>query len=434
MGQPRILILAVGSAGDVYPFIAIGQALVARGFAVTLVATANFQDRVERAGLRFVSGLRQEELDAGVNDPDLWHPVRGFATIWKHMARHLPSAYAEQLALVEEGPTIVVASTLGLTGRLLQETRGVPLVTVHLAPSCLFSSGDTAVRRGKTWPRAWPRWAIKLTLNLVDRLLVDPVVRPAVNGLRSSLGLPPVRRVMSRWLHSPQQVVCAWPAWFAAPQADWPPHAVCTGFPRMPASADGHLDPALQRFIDAGAAPIVVTPGSAMAHGRDFIARALAAAAALDVRVIVVTPYRDQLPESLSAAVHYAPYAPFDVLSRQVAAFVHHGGIGTSATVLAAGKPQLIVPFAFDQPDNAARLTRLGVAATVLPDAAPAVWTSALATVLDDLAVAKASATWATVMAGERPAAEKIADLLETLALAQTQAQSLPAPVSSQVR
>ncbi len=409
--QPRILILAVGSAGDVYPFIVIGQALRARGFEVTLMASANFEERVQRAGLQFISGLSQQELDAGIRDPDLWDPVKGFATIWKHMARHLPAAYSQQLALVREKPTLIVASTLGLTGRLLQEAHGVPLVTVHLAPSCLFSADDTAVRRGLHWPRGWPRWAVRLTLGLVDRLMVDAVVRPALNGLRANIGLAPVRRVMSEWLHSPQQVVCAWPAWFAAPQADWPPNAVCAGFPRMPASTAA-LVPALQRCIADGEAPIGITPGSAMAHGSDFIARALAAAMALELRAVVVTPYREQVPADLPATVHYAAYAPFDVLSRQAAAFVHHGGIGTSATVLAAGKPQLIVPFAFDQPDNAARLTRLGVAATVLPDSAPAVWQQQLGGLLDDPAVAKACATFATVMASGPAAADTIAELV----------------------
>ena len=409
----HILILAVGSAGDVYPFIVIGQALRVRGHAVTLVATANFQERVERAGLRFVSGLSQDELDASVQDPELWHPVKGFATIWKHMARHLPSAYAQQLALVRDSsePAIIVASTLGLTGRLLQEAHGVPLVTVHLAPSCFLTAHDTSVRRGLDWPRSLPRPVVRLILNLVERVMLDPVVRPAINRLRATLNLAPVRRVMSRWLHSPQQVICAFPAWFAAPQPDWPPNTVCTGFPRMPAS-EGQLEPALQRFIDAGSPPVVVTPGSAMAHGGAFIARALDAAAALGLRVVVVTPYRAQLPATLPASVHHAAYAPFDLLAPQAAAFVHHGGIGTSATVLSAGKPQLVVPFAFDQPDNAARLRRLGVAATVLPDAPLRAWTGALAGLLAKPAVAAACARVAAAMAAETPAAEQIAELV----------------------
>lgn len=414
----RVLILAAGSAGDVYPFIVIGQALRARGHVVTLVASANFQARVEQAGLRFVSGLSQQDLNASVADPDLWHPVKGFATIWKHMARHLPQAYTQQLALLkaeqQQGPTVIVASTLGLTGRLLQEAQGVPLATVHLAPSCFLGARDASVRRGLNWPRSLPQPVIRLSMALVERLMLDPIVRPAINRLRASLGLAPVRRVMSHWLHSPQRVICAFPAWFAAPQPDWPPHAVCTGFPRMPA-LDGQLAPELQHFLDSGAPPIVVTPGSAMAHGRFFLSRALDAAGELGLRVVVVTPYRAQLPATLPASVLHVPYAPFDLLSRRAAAFVHHGGIGTSATVLAAGKPQLVVPFAFDQPDNAARLRRLGVAATVLPDAPPRAWRAALAGLLADPAVASACAALAARIAQAAPAEEQIADLVAGL-------------------
>lgn len=418
----RILILAAGSAGDVYPFIVIGQALLRRGYDVTLVASDNFRDRIERAGMRFASGLSQADLDQAVSDPDLWHPQKGFFRIWKHMARHFAPGYAAQLALVEQGPTVIVASTLAMTGRLLQETRGVPLATAHLAPSCFFSAHDTAMRAGLEWLTRMPPWAVRIVLGLIERLIIDPVVRRELNQLRVALGLAPVKRVMSRWLHSPQRVICAFPDWFAAPQVDWPPNTVCTGFPRMPAPPGETLGVELLRFLDGGdktgsdSAPIAVTPGSAMAHGRAFIERAIAAAAALQRRVVVITPYRDQLPATLPACVHHVPYAPFDALAPRVAAFVHHGGIGTSATVMAAGTPQLIVPFAYDQPDNGMRLARLGVGAMVKPDAPLADWIAALSGLLNQPTVTQACATLAAQMAAERPAAEQIADLVEALA------------------
>lgn len=411
----KILILAVGSAGDVYPFIAIGRELKRRGREVTLVASANFRQRVEEAGLEFVSGLSQEDLDRGIADPQLWHPRKGFATIWKHMARHLPAAYARQRALVEERPSIIVASTLGLTGRLLQETHGVPLATVHLAPSVLFSAHDAAVRGGLEWLLKLPPWAIRKVLDLIEWLYLDPIVRPEVNRLRATLGLPPVRRVMSRWLHSPQRVIHAFPDWFAAPQSDWPPNSVCTTFPRMPAGPGETLPAGLRQFLADGPPPVAVTPGSAMAHGALFIERAITAATALHQRVLVVTPYRDQLPAVLPAAVHHCAYAPFDLLAPHVSAFVHHGGIGTGAMALAAGKPQLIAPFSFDQPDNAARLVKLGVAATVAPHAPVAAWTQALSRLLHDPSVAPACAAAAARIHAEKPAAEQIADLIEQL-------------------
>jgi rhamnosyltransferase subunit B len=58
-------------------------------------------------------------------------------------------------------------------------------------------------------------------------------------------------------------------------------------------------------------------------------------------------------------------YAPYSMLFARAAAIIHQGGIGTSAQALRAGRPQLVVPFSGDQPDNAARLTRLGVARTI---------------------------------------------------------------------
>ena len=416
----HVLILAAGSAGDVYPFIVIGQALRRRGYDVTLMASDNFKERVERAGMAFVSGLSQAELDQLVFDPELWHPQKGLFTIWKHMARHFAPSYAQQLALVEQRPTVIVASTLAMTGRILQEAKGVPLATVHLAPACFFSAHDPAARAGLEWLAGMPPWVVRMVLGLIDRLLIDPFVRPGVNSLRTTLGLAPVRRILSWWLHSPRRVICAFPDWFAAPQVDWPPNTVCTGFPRMPAAPGEALDADLLRFLDAGSAPIAVTPGSAMAHGREFIERAIAAAGALQRRVVVITPFRDQLPAVLPAFVHHVPYAPFDALAPRVALFVHHGGIGTSATVMAAGKPQLVVPFSYDQPDNGMRLTRLGVGAMVKPNAPLGAWTAALSGLLNRAEVAQACAALALAMAAERPPAEQIADLVEELAVTVT--------------
>ena len=60
-----------------------------------------------------------------------------------------------------------------------------------------------------------------------------------------------------------------------------------------------------------------------------------------------------------------SPTRPIQRFFPRAAVIVHSGGIGTSAQALAAGRPMLVVPFAFDQPDNAARLQRLGVARAI---------------------------------------------------------------------
>ena len=72
-------------------------------------------------------------------------------------------------------------------------------------------------------------------------------------------------------------------------------------------------------------------------------------------------------------------------------AIVHHGGIGTCAQGFASGIPQVLMPMGFDQPDNALRVTRLGMGATVLPSqfTGPAV-AGALEDILSSQEVARA--------------------------------------------
>ena len=84
---------------------------------------------------------------------------------------------------------------------------------------------------------------------------------------------------------------------------------------------------------------------------------------------------------------------------------------------MAAGKPQLVVPFSYDQPDNGMRLARLGVGAMVKPDAPLHAWTAALSGLLNRPQVAAACAALAAKLASERAPAEQIADLIEELAV-----------------
>nr|MBA3625578.1 glycosyltransferase [Methylibium sp.] len=112
-------------------------------------------------------------------------------------------------------------------------------------------------------------------------------------------------------------------------------------------------------------------------------------------------------------ACHVA-YAPFDALLPRLATLVHHGGIGTCAEALAAGVPQIVVPFAHDQFDNAARLERLGLGVTLKAVAPASHWVRAFAQ-----AETGQAAAWAAV-AAERmnhttQSVQQIVDRIERL-------------------
>jgi len=131
------------------------------------------------------------------------------------------------------------------------------------------------------------------------------------------------------------------------------------------------LPDALQRFLARNDAPLAVfTLGSAASNDAgDFYADGLAAALALGMRALLVTgglAAAAHLPEPLPEGALRIGYAPFEALFPHAAVIVHSGGVATSFKALRAGKPQVIVPHAHDQMDNALRLRASG-AALVLP-------------------------------------------------------------------
>jgi UDP:flavonoid glycosyltransferase YjiC (YdhE family) len=112
---------------------------------------------------------------------------------------------------------------------------------------------------------------------------------------------------------------------------------------------------------------VVFSAGTATATAHDFFKVSIEASALAGLRAILVTPFAQQIPAALPNGMIHVDYAPFSTLLPKSAAFVHHGGVGSTSQALRAGVPQLIRPVAYDQFDNAARAVRLGVARELLP-------------------------------------------------------------------
>jgi UDP:flavonoid glycosyltransferase YjiC (YdhE family) len=210
-----------------------------------------------------------------------------------------------------------------------------------------------------------PTWAHRGLWRLADRM-IDPIVELAIGPLRRDLGLPRQRRYFRDWVNSPDRVIGLFPDWFAS-APDWPPQVRLTGFPLFDERTPAGLPADVRRFLDADEAPVVVTFGSGMRQGAAYFAAAADALGRLSRRGLLLTPFREQVPERLPAGVEHFAYVPFGLLLPHAAALVHHGGIGTCAQGLAAGVPQVVMPLAHDQPDNADRLALLGVSRTLPP-------------------------------------------------------------------
>jgi UDP:flavonoid glycosyltransferase YjiC (YdhE family) len=364
----KVLLIPLGSHGDVHPFVGLGLALRARGHAVTVITLGYFEKLVRAVGLDFVGLPMAEDFEEGLKDPDLWHPRRAFALIMrKSVHPYLRPIYDQIAERYQPGETVVAAGLLALGARVAQDKLGVPMASVHLQPVVIRSEYHAPVLPGLFMPDWLPPFAKRFQYWLTDALIVEPILTRGLNAFRAEVGLPPVHDIMGGWWHSPQRAIGLFPDWYGVPQPDWPPQVRLAGFPLYDERDLHDTPPDLAEFLDAGPPPVVFTPGSAMRQGHAFFAAAVEACRLLGRRGVLLTRFPEHLPTHLPDGVRHFAYVPFSQVLPRAAALVHHGGIGTTAQGLAAGIPHLVMPLAHDQPDNAERLRRLGVGRALPP-------------------------------------------------------------------
>lgn len=368
----RVVLFPLGSSGDVHPFVGLGSRLRERGHDVTVATNEVFESLVERAGLGFVELSSREEFEKTFNHPNIWHPRYGYLRAFTQVI--LP-AMRRQFAIAERcdpDETILVGATGSIGARIAHDALGIPLVSVHLQPQVLWSEHRSPVV-GPILVGDWvPRFLKRFQFRLAEALTVVPFVLKEANAFRVELGLPPHRDVRELW-NSPQRVIGMFPEWFAPRQPDWPRQLALTGFPLW--DEVGELPEEVEAFLGAGDPPVVFTAGTAMVHGASFFAESVEACRGIGRRGVLLSRCAEQVPDELPPEVRHFEFVPLQLLLPRSAALVHHGGIGTLGQALAAGLPQLVMPMTYDQPDNAARLQRLGVAEAIKPAAyrAPAV-------------------------------------------------------------
>lgn len=416
-GRIDVALVAVGTHGDVLPFIALGHELVARGHGAALAAPAPFEAMARRAGLAFQPLGTAADYEAVIREPELWHPRRGFRPMFDYAMSVAETTCLWLGAMHANTPEIaVVASPLAWGARIAQDLYEIPTATLHVMPFLIESRSAPPRLPGLPLPRVLPARLRAYVNSGVDKYAAGPVALPPLNALRARLGLDPVRR-LRHWWNSPERMLLMFPDWYAPPQQDWPEQAVQLGFPIVDRFGDtAELPPALSAFLAAGDAPVAFTYGSAMRHGGAFFDTAVELCRRTGRRGVLLAPQGGQIPGDLPPHVIHVPYAPLSALLPACAALVHHGGVGTVAQALAAGVPQLVVPVAFDHFDEARRLTERRLGATIHRRLfSPGRAARALTRLLADPHVARACAEAKGRMAGEDDPISRACDRVEDL-------------------
>jgi UDP:flavonoid glycosyltransferase YjiC (YdhE family) len=366
----RFVLATFGSLGDLHPYIAIGRALRERGHEAVIASSAEYEASVAAAGLAFAA-VRPSMAQLGDQQQlarRLFHPLYGPERLVREIVMpHLRDAYAD-LDRAAQGADLLVSHPLTFNAPIVATRRQLPWISTVLAPTSFLSAHDPPVMAGPNLlqrahrlgptPYAWLMHAARQSVRRWEAPLHDR---------RRKQGLPASKAVMLlEGQFSPHGTLALFDGVLADAQPDWPVNTQVCGMPLF----DGHAaDPALMaslhRFLDDGEAPLVFALGSsAVWIAERYWQHAIEAAQALGRRAILLAG-AGALP-AMPDGIRAFEYLPYSAVFPHAAAVVHQAGIGTLSQALRAGRPQLITPVAFDQPDNAARAARLGVA-RVLP-------------------------------------------------------------------
>ncbi|MBB5874105.1 UDP:flavonoid glycosyltransferase YjiC (YdhE family) [Allocatelliglobosispora scoriae] len=337
-----VLMVAHGTDGDVAPVIRIGAELQRRGHRVALLTHARYSRRTRAAGIRFVAvdtvAADADSQADGVADLNSIGERTDLAAVRDYYERH---GFGAQLRfecralrrLHRPGETVLVGLSLSCLSVLTAaELLGAPAVCLAASPHHLA---------------------------VLDRAAAEyaEIFGTGVDLVRAEFGLPGIADWVS-WLGSAGTRIGTWPAWFDAAGARAPDGVHLTGF--VLGDEDGPAAGPLPEAV-TGDAVLVAGSTGALSSAR-FYRSAVSAAVATGRPVIVATRSPELLPDPLPSGVRWFPHLPFREVVPQVAAVIHHGGIGVSARALVSGTPQLILPSGFDRPDNARRLAAVSLA------------------------------------------------------------------------
>jgi UDP:flavonoid glycosyltransferase YjiC (YdhE family) len=369
----RIVLSNIGTSGDTNPLIALALELKRRGHMPVMAVPEVYRQKIAPLGLEF-HAIRPN-IDPTNNV--LVEMVYDIKHGTEHGLRNfLFPALRQTYDDLTDAATKPVRADLMLLGELnyagpiVAEKTGIPWASYVLAPLSFFSAFDPPVlppypklaKADKKVP-GFGR-VIKRVARFASRKWPEPIY-----ALRKELGLPRGANPLFDAKHSPYLVLALFSRVLGVEQKDWPPHTLIAGFAYYDADAgNAKLPPNLEKFLNSREAPVVFTLGSAavLAAG-DFYEVSAKAAMELGTRAVLLigTDPRNKPATALPDSICVAEYAPYSALFSSAKLVVHQGGVGTTAQCLRAGKPMLIMPYSHDQPDNARRMKRLGVAKVI---------------------------------------------------------------------
>lgn len=373
----RIVIATWGSLGDLHPYLAVAVEMKQRGHSVLVAANAPYAGKVEALGLEFAALGPEVPQGAGARRiiERAMHPWRGSQWLFQSFLDPYARRSFDELSTACRGADFLLAHAIVLAAPLVARRQNLKWAAGVLSPISFWSPHDAPTcplpfdgrtpstgqgSSGALWSRISKPLARSSTRSWFSHL----------DALRAEMGLstrphPLFDLMFSSW------TLALFTRQLGEPQPDWPLGTIQCGAPVLQQQLlqqQQVLAGEWLSWIGHGQPPIVWTLGSTAVHiARDFWRHAFHTGRQMfhlhGLRSLFLAGPSDywRLPLPQREWGLATDYAPFEALFPRARIIVHQGGVGTTQGAMRSGVPQLIVPWAQDQPDNAARIVARGL-------------------------------------------------------------------------
>lgn len=355
----RISMLTIGSTGDVRPYVLLGRELKKRGHEITIAAFAPFREMAEEAGLHFfplsgdVMNVMNNLMKPGVNGT-------GFLNQVEKSLKHILPTLLDDLMQSADGADAMCCTFFGSMFYSIAEKYHIPCIQTQYFP--MDPNGVTPISSA---PRLNQSKSWNLTSYKLGYFLISLLEKRYLTDWRKAQGLS-VRKITTKpdytlQGHTIPVIYAISPLVMPRPRR-WGEHIHMSGFWWNDEPCIYEPDPALADFLAKGDKPLYIGFGSMVSGNMSkTFTTVVKAVRAANLRAIISLGWNgEKLRMKNDDHVFFADHIPHDWLFKQVSAVVHHGGAGTTASGLRAGKPTLVIPFGGDQPFWGSRVQALG--------------------------------------------------------------------------
>lgn len=364
----KILLTTLGSHGDLHPYLGMAKVLKEEGYNIVLSSHPHFEPLALKLGVDFLP-IKPSYEDIGTEDK--WanqanHPTKSTEFIVKELFLPYIKYNYEKLLEQSENTSLIISHFLSFATPLVAEKKNIPWLSCVLQPSTFMSSQEPPILAPLPF---LPK--LKFLGPTFFEILYKTISKVSegwfypLNNFKEDLGLnTDVKNPLVRCF-SPHGTLAMFDELFHPVQKDCPQRTFQIGFPFFDQDTEENISKETVKFLDSGESPIIFTLGTAIVlTDTPFFEIAYNSIKETGERAIFLIGKKSKpLPDYIKndPNIHLSTYEPFSQLFIHGKIIVHQCGIGTTAQALLSGKPQILVPFSHDQPDNARIVSDKGI-------------------------------------------------------------------------